>query len=692
MNILPSISNFFIDELASLLPEVFFNDIRDDLLKLSLKDVAAKDTKYSLILEAKNFEEKNNEFGIKLSTNEEYGKIFRLSAQNQRYKTTSILIISILLGYNVTNAESSSNFISSYSINDKKEILNNDRLIQRFDNIRNCIFSNAQEESINKYVKFQIMNVDEIILGVEITNDQIVLSINGDPHVFSPNNEYCYEDYLQKINEAQLFNPHLISKGRNFVKYILVEETKNYWRSLEKILEVIKSKNSRWMELSSKYSIEILNQRINAIDLLNKISKMYPNYFKYRNLYFDYTEIKEKELPSEISDDQLILLNELLETKRIQLELVLLSIERILYDIRNLLDVNLIGSYKQIFDEYTDIFTGNNSKELDFIVNKSFDSYPVRGFSILLTESTGKRQYDVKDSQTLEIALKRISCLQSKYCEAQVIFFENKSQMQKQLGEVEDLNKEIKQLEDSIQIMREQLTIKSKLQDLEQILQPVFEEMEKLTDKQLELIEQKMKEAGISNLNDLPAKLKELESHLKKEVFDITPLSDFLENLNNAYHIFGKEISLMSRGIVSNNLVNIVQRNPLLQRLIDIFQNDIVNRCRYYYKTTDKVNAFSIKRYDFWERAFYSEDNDILDLQSGLSGGTDSVMTVYSLATSSSANKYGNVLFIDEWGDVSESFHAMTRNKLLEVENFSFAIFVDVNDLHNTINISVEGG
>jgi hypothetical protein len=178
----------------------------------------------------------------------------------------------------------------------------------------------------------------------------------------------------------------------------------------------------------------------------------------------------------------------------------------------------------------------------------------------------------------------------------------------------------------------------------------------------------------------------------KQESLDKEKLFNLISEIREAYELFGREVSKMSKGNIELSTQRFTKKNNFLEKLIVLFEQDIISRCKYYYKTTESgVRAYEVEKYDFWGQIFYSSEGDILNLQNGLSGGTDSAMTVYSLASSNNGSKFGNILLVDEWGDVSSSFHIKLIEKLLELDSFAFAIFIDVDDRYNLINTLVEG-
>lgn len=177
-----------------------------------------------------------------------------------------------------------------------------------------------------------------------------------------------------------------------------------------------------------------------------------------------------------------------------------------------------------------------------------------------------------------------------------------------------------------------------------------------------------------------------------QEALNKDKLGKLISDIREAYELFGREVSKMSKGDTETNILRFTKQNSFLEKLIKLFEQDIINRCSYYFKAVNnEVRAYRVIKYDFWGRMFYSEEGDLLNLQNGLSGGTDSAMTVYSLATSTNNVQFGNILLVDEWGDVSASFHKKLIEKLLELNTFAFAIFIDVDDRYNLINTRVEG-
>ena len=66
--------------------------------------------------------------------------------------------------------------------------------------------------------------------------------------------------------------------------------------------------------------------------------------------------------------------------------------------------------------------------------------------------------------------------------------------------------------------------------------------------------------------------------------------------------------------------------------------------------------------------------------RTSLSGGTESVMTVRSLASRPSAKLFGTILLVDEWGDVEQIGEPLYQ-ELGQMDNVLAAIFVKVENV-----------
>jgi len=699
MRILPSISQLMRKELKSILAEKYYDELCKEIDKKVIVTSDRTNQRYSIILECKNFEDQSINYNYEIDINSDYkkqSKIFRISAQNQRYKTTALLIIAILLGYDIKKKNDF--MIDIMSFDDKKNILNNDRLLQRLANLKDVMFNFESESDISfggRKIKLNISCNHKDIITINIDSSIKVITEDGTERIINYKGNKTYDEYLRYISELGLFTPYLISKGRDFVKYILVEETKKYWMSLDLLIKVIQNKQVKWAEFSRRLTDSQINEKIKAIEFLIRVSKQYPNYLKYRNDYTEYIKLKSvfdkdktynSELLIEYQKQITSLSNERTE--------VINRISNILNFINDKTKYKYVGSFKEQINKVDLLFSGfKPAPSLGIkVINENTQVVKVRPIKILYEVNNSIINKEITDFDKLLITFSGIEDLQKDYYTAWSYYKENRDTLIILVKRLDELDILIRELELKKKNIEDVINNKIKFDLLKNRLTNCLEELESLQTYHIETIEKNIEIAKPIDFDELEASIITYKRMLKSDNFDISRLEQLLTNITNSYQFFGKEMSKLSKKDENYTISRPVITNSFIDKIIETFEKDIVERCSFFLKTTaNGVRVYQIKKYSFWEQVFYSEDDEILDLQSGLSGGTDSVMTVCSIASSLTDSKYGNVLLIDEWGDVSESFHKETIKELYKLKDFAFAIFVDINDLHDIINISVEG-
>lgn len=692
MHIQEAISSLLSSELKGILTEKYFNEIVIELDKFNSESIVTQNKAFYIKLNCQNFERQSSEFNYKIDINNTgLKKIFKMSAQNQRYKTTAILIIGILLGYYIKDDKNDIMF-TTLSFDDKREILNNDRLIQRIENLKNIIFKfeNGKSEIYeNKHIYLEIGNEDNSIVSIEIDNEKVII-IYGKENKFVLNieGEKTYNKYLEYILSLSLFNVHLVSKGRNFSKYILVEEAKKYWYSLRRFEDLLKNKQVKWDAFYTVLSSDEIKKRISSLNFLIKAQQHYPLYFCYRNNYLKYIEIlktiDEKEIIDQVEIDNKKELLYKLKKHKLEIKEALDNIFELIMD--NISE-KLIGDFSEKIRYLDEIFGVELSSELNLCINDS-DIHKIRPFNITFIENGEEQKIRIMDTDTLQGVFTKLKKLQGDYYSANNIYHENRDKLRHFIIDYNETSIVIVNVEKEITIFENKMNRYKEYQHLKQTIEPYLAELEKVDEHKRQIIESNIRNAHTKDINKMESQLAQYLDLEGQEVFNRDKLSILINNIRDAYELFGKEVSDMSKGNVEMSTSRSNKQNDFLDKLIKLFEADIIDRCKFYFKATSKgVTAYKVKQYDFWERIFYSEDNDLLDLQNGLSGGTDSAMTVCSLATSTNGSKFGNILLVDEWGDVSDSFHEKVADKLVEFESFAFALFVDVDDKYDVIKM-----
>lgn len=695
MVIQPSISKLLKNEMKEVLYGQHLLEITDQIDNLTLKSIKNPSQLYTIYLRCKNFEQQSisNNYQIKIDSSKN-SKIFKVSAQNQRYKTTALLIIAILLGYYID--DNNSLMLSNLSLEDKREILNNDRLLQRMDNLKNVIFNLDELERIqlhNREITLEIKSNNQDVLSVNIDHKEIKIRSNilEEDIILGLSGDKTYDYYLRSISSLSLFTPNLISKGRNFVKYILVEESKKYWYSLEAIIERLKSLQIKWYEAGPKMTRDQIQSRITALGFLINANSKYSEYFKVRAEYLKYLTLKKRleEIPDKKvfaqKNERLVYLKELCNTLSLEIDLGFDNISKNA-------KFDFLGNQKERFQFFAQMLNKDTIPKLNLQIDTEIKEIKTIRDIRIVTEENGQPKVNlIRTYKDLVETFEKIDKLQNEFFVATQYFINHKDVLESKIQLLNESKFQISSLEKELEELSTNYRLIDEFEKLEVYLSPYLPNLLKIPDFHRELIEKNISNANVNDFGDLERELEQAKRLLDNESFDNEKLSLLLNSLIEAYEIFGKEVSSMSRGNNSTNS-NFLFENDLLNKLIEIFEEDIVNRCSYYFKSTsDGVKAFKIKKYDFRKRVFYSEENDILDLQNGLSGGTDSVMTVYSLASANNETLLGNVLLVDEWGDVSMSFHKKVMEKLKDLDTFAFALFVDVDDRYDEIKTISEG-
>ncbi|WP_028590873.1 hypothetical protein [Paenibacillus massiliensis] len=612
------------------------------------------------------------QFGLKVSGlkfplefhSDKESKIFEIRGINTRYKTTSLIIMGILMGCDW----------SSQTI-----FLNNYKLESQIEEVKGYFFNNAI--SIEMYLK----NEEEELLFLKRENYLEVI-VSGEVEFKRSLKNYELDMQEYQLFTSKLFKVQFISKGRDFVTqvhYEILESITSSFdyltRSGREVLSNFMSKKQRKIYSKSlkEYENELVlllslkklinefkknNPEINDLDIYEQIDKFKENEERLRQLQEeeDGVNSKLKELVHQrhgLLEEGLNDGNDVIKSPS-HWENPVRNLEQILESVEKLEGTDLVPMYIEL--------QGNS------VINVN-DSNDFKKFIELInTRQTGAANYF--DYREKYVRLSEINkFIEMERANASVIAYEI-NRLVGLIRKTEELtisvNTDVKSLLPKIKSIR-MLMSKGNISETGDI-----EEISKQTEQRIE------------EINYIISDIKSANS--KDEYIPYEILNSILFEFNSV-----KSLLVEKSGNKSNfnsSIKETAEESFLYTEVVELFNNLMKERCKYYYQVTDDiVTSIELKSYDFESRMLTTLDGDEISARYGLSGGIDSAMTVRSLASPNTDSKYGTVILVDEWGDVSDKLAKEVYNTLYEINQLSFGLFVEVSEEEQAVVHCIDG-
>lgn len=662
-------------------------------------------SKFSLLI--RNLENKDD----LILRNENFAKVFEVIGTNQRFKTTSLIIIALIFGFKFNQVD---DFIAS------------NQLLTRVNQMQQIIFS-ANETSIemkleNEKHTFSFFKQDNY-LKVECNGEVKKFTLTKDKY-----DDSVFVNYHNYILKQAIADVQFVSKGRNFVGYVHKEIRNEFLFTLKIIRENLRQvieegfKEKQNSEKIKNY-VEIENSLVfiqKAKDIITRIDIPLEKLSVLANTKLQPGSINEKEVTSQIEKikKDLGLLKEecveLFERKDQTYKQVLLIIEEINKFCTDLpFNFGFHGLIQNL--EKFKLAWPNISK------SESLGNIPDKSEEEQIVNFTVTSEFFPRISVNSLTSFKRLENMivdaNSKIELLIDVISKNEADIEKLMDQYEQIDlaciensKQTKQLEMQIKQLEARLKL---TRDIEQHINleddiDIHEYLEKkgiiknfhVLVKYLEKVNVIYKNQGKNELLELLEnyqgellKIRKTKKNvfiLPKKIQDLMKMPQILQEIDAVitYLTLDKSLSKQETEII----VKASKDTVLHERIISVFNEYMAERCGYYFE----VNASGVQVHPLKYYNFEMQEFDIgirkVSTREGISGGTDSAMTVRSFASKLSTKKFGAVLLVDEWGDVGERLAAAVYQKIEGLPNLGLCLFVRVdNNINNPQLIDVRG-
>ncbi|MDU5143663.1 MAG: hypothetical protein E6230_15910 [Paenibacillus dendritiformis] len=643
--------------------------------------------------------------GVSFS-NERYGKIFEVTGTNQRFKTTSLIIMGLILNYNFLEAEqmlSSTQLVSRVNEVTKQLFTSNDFVVK--------FFIDSGEYSFRFIKSHDKISAITKIKGIDI---ELSSNLSGYNDAFT---RYC--EFIQELNLADV---QFVSKGRNFVGHVHKEITDEFIMTLESIKNSVDKTVKKFMEKVNyndnlKEETEIRNEITyisKAIDLISKIDLPF-------SIIDDVHELS-KVLPGEMGNNSINKLNEYEQKIEKELNKLCIEIEKNKSGRED--SVNRLEQYIVALNSYEGLpykfGLDNLANKLELFLEE-WDDVLVKENGVIfwgVTENCKGRkivpqviggkffghQINIKTIDDYQNYINKINSMQSDIASLKEYIVAHEKIIKEELSHCNEIKRkqvhiiaQVDELKKKLSKIRNLIKLCAKLdctesnETVSDFLSKVIrdknfsnyinlfkcidktdfsyggEDKESLTRK-LEFYKKELEESLKNDSNKflLPKKLRDINS-MTKIIQDIRAVTEYLQldNMDDVNSIQIVEASL---------------RTNLHRSIIELFNKYMFERCKYYFEVKDvnNVRMHNLLDYDFEKKEFFIKDRKV-STSDGISGGTDSAMTVRSFASKKNNAYLGLILLVDEWGDVGTELASKVYESIMEIETFGCGIFVKVD-------------
>ncbi|MGG4502539.1 hypothetical protein [Paenibacillus polymyxa] len=639
------------------------------------------------------------------------GKIFEVTGTNQRFKTTSLILIALILGFD---------------FNEAIDMISSNQILTKVGQLVSKLFS-----ANDTIISLEISN-SESLFSFTKNPTEIIIIYNGKKQVITLNeNEYnsAYKIYKEYVGSLNIADPQFISKGRNFVGNVHKEIREEFLATLSlienklsdvvtKALDSSNEKNKIRSGAEASSHLVYVNKAINFLDKIDiPIEIIY--FLKQQvnsKLYNHFTVTSVKEVASQNRNEILKLKKKYEEVERSK-ELKLKSIQQIL-DLFNNASATLpmkfsLSNIKQQLSLF-------NSEWAELNIDTDISKY-------------NRIPADLEEGKTIpfNVSSRFFSNISVNSINSYREFINNISSIHTQLQDLkykidsyeENLFSSINELEEIKQqqylIDKEISEITSDLIDLEKIirfleyvddfsdndqLKGIFEKFQKNEQSIFfQHLEKCLNKIDLNYTNETKKSLfekitsykKELEGAIKigenvllfpKKFQDTKEMSKILQDLRAVYNYLA--IEDVKEGKEKVSVIQASRQTLLHDAVIILFNQYMALRCKYYFEVNEssEIKKLPLINYNY-ETMEFDIGNRKVSTKEGISGGTDSAMTVVSFASKKSLKEFGVILLVDEWGDVGSVLADKTYETMEEVNSLGLGIFVKVNHLKDNIDM-----
>lgn len=592
---------------------------------------------------------KGLEYPLEFS-NSKAGKLFELRGINKRYKTTTLILIGLLLGCDWTS---------------QTKYTNNYQLESQIEQILNYLFLSGTQVTLQ-------MILDNREIAYLKVNNKITVTIDGNEIINDDLNDF--EDYSKYQKEAsKLFKVQFISKGRDFVTQVhneILSEVKN---SIDYIVERGRNVISQATPKGSRVFPKSLREYQNTMAFLKALEKEVNGFQEFfPNITNLDVVLSLKELSK--CEERLSELQEKMKYASIALETLdseyqLLNKQLMPNNfILGTLDMtwtNPVPSFENIIESIDQV----NGNELVPIKIDIQGSYP-KSF-IIRNKLEMKNAFvylNEEQSQALEYQRHKESYIRLHVLKKEIEHTQlGLTKLKEEYNKLAEYTVKLRELSERQDIK----TISNKVGSINKLLEKV-----EISDLFLPMI----KERVVNKINEVNIIIAELQKPVAEKAYqpyeilnplikDLLAVKSLLEEMGNDQETTNQSIRITA------------EKSSMYREVVGLFNEMMKERCKYYYDVQgDDASCVPLKDYDFSTRYLTTQDGTKISARYGLSGGTDSAMTVTSLASCPSDTMFGTVVLVDEWGDVSDKLASVVYEKLVELDQLCLCICVRVNN------------
>lgn len=627
------------------------------------------------------------------------GRIFELIGTNQRFKTTSLIIMAIIL---------------NYKFNDAEDMLSSNQLMTRVTQLQRTLFSS------NK-AKFKLhINNDSFSFKFEKTEDKIVIDFTGGTKEIQLKNQGLLNNELQEYQEfidgLGIAEVQFVSKGRNFVGFVHKQIREEFVDTLDAIKSNLENIVTQFMNnlppdyQTTKTELEVKNEITyskKSLEILEKINIPFSRLNSLINLNkselcnYSVEQLTDRKLPliieKELLEKELAELNEDKKQKKHLIEEHSRILKEYALNTPYKFDSdNLLYTASQFLNEWEELYDAieiSNTHFKDSVTDK------------LATFTANSHFFGILKINTIE----ELKELLNKITDTQINLLHIKEYINLSYLQIEGLFSKINELEQSIKSKSLRIiSIKEDLEEVDGILElvellslydkksPVIIMLDNLMNspdiKYFKHLKQYLDRLKIVYNNETKEKLKpilqrhlyNLEANLEKssntlvlpkKIKDIGFMTKFIQDLSAVIEYLSLDEKRYNEEIVNASISTIVHDD-----IIKLFNEYMAERCKYYFEVKSPTNVVvhNLLNYDFEKKEFLIEGKTV-STSEGISGGTDSAMTVRSFASQKTSSKLGVIMLIDEWGDVGAELASKVYDKIIELPSFGMGIFVKVD-------------
>lgn len=706
-------------------------------------------------------------------------KVIEVIGKNQIGKTTSIIYIANLLGYDFFN-------------HNNIDFLKDEQVIDRGKEIYRNI--------VNGMDCYLVLNINNKELSIRTKKGLLNLVYN--------NNSDIYEDTYNLETQSNAYRNIIknyidvifISKGRDFITQVLIDVIKDmqyiYYYIKKNGDNLISNIRVKYSDLLEKSSIE------NGVDIFDRRQKLKKDlndaiityeiaYENYENILLKQDNLKrilEDLIGTEKYDcfkfkkdlynlkkniNKLNQRKEILEKYESDYKQIVDRIEDINNEIKILIsnksdtsnfyqkfnelvktcinDFNKINN--QFFERsnYENIISSLRNKNIEYIIDidNLFDHKAKRAIEDIY-EVINKHDSDIKLPDELGgnmgnfkniINDKRTEIIDNNlilyYCSDLIILLkENNVISNYKLKEVEDylenVNNEIKQLKEELEELLkvkergfdnqdrkylietkkniEKLKIKivgiivkldkcnlkekNTLEELVRLIKTIdsnpedilySDDVEDLLIKKREEIESLIEECKLDYITkktfkeDIEKEIYILDGYIKdpqiQEILSrLDNLRYYVTDINLINQLMNKHNILLENNI-TDDLYKLLSRRNIIIKLNNLINEIFISKCKnLYILKKDDFIIEKINNFDYKSKVF-EYDNKKINI-SNISGGTGSVLTVLTLASSNKKSEMGLLILVDEFNDVVGDLRKIALKNIQDLQNISFTFLV----------------